>query len=209
MGAATRSLVALLALVSTLGPARGAELDPAALTAARGPHRQCVERLVALQAVRNPLCVALIRRDPSMCLRVPVAAQPACRVLAGARRWMGILLRPLQMISRPGDPLDRRCPAALPPGTHVDEAPCRRLLLFHVILPGREGRADVLIKSVNPFDEAARCEVRLAATHHGYAAEARVLSEEIPPRSPLDRHIPIRYDAGTQVEVNVTCTWGP
>lgn len=209
MGAASRSLPVVLVLVHLLGPARAAELEPAALSAARGAYRRCVERIVALQAVRNPLCVALVRRDPSMCPRVPSAARPACRVLAGTRRWLGILLRPLHVISRPGDPLDRRCPAALPPGTVVDDAPCRRLLLSHVILPGRAGHAEILVKMVNPFDEAARCAVRWAATHHAYGAQGSTRTEAIPPRSPLDRRIPIRYDAGTRVEVDVTCGWGP
>jgi hypothetical protein len=209
MRVSPRSLVAYLVLISLHGPAHAAELEPAALAAARGAHRRCVEGLEALEAVRNPFCVALARRDPSMCPRVPVAAQPTCRILTGVRRWMGILLRPRLLLPRPADALEVRCPAALPPGVVVDDGPCRRLLLSHVILPADGGRAEVLVKMVNPFDEAARCDLRLGATHHSHDAQERVVVAVVPPRSPLDRRIPIRYDAGTQVDVEVTCGWGP
>ncbi len=209
MRTAARRLAVLLVLLSLVGSANAAELEPSALAAARGAHRRCVERLEALEAVRNPFCVALVRRDPSMCPRVPDAAQPACRVLTGVRRWMGILLRPHRLLPRLDDPLERRCPAALPPGLVVDDGPCRRLLLSHVILPAAAGRAEVLVKMVNPFDAVARCDLRVAATHHGHDPQERTVGATVSPRSPLDRRIPIRYDAGTQVEVEVTCGWGP
>ncbi len=209
MRIAARLLAVLLVLLPFVGPGHAAELDPSALDAARGAHRRCVERLEALEAVRNPLCVALARRDPTMCLRVPPAVQPACRVLAGIRRWRGILLRPLGLLPRPIDTLEQRCPAALPPGVVVDDGPCRRLLLSHVILPAEGGRAEVLVKMVNPFDEVARCDLRVAATHHGHDPQERAVPASVPPRSPLDRRIPIRYDVGTQVEVEMTCEWGP
>ncbi len=206
-----RTLPALLVLVIVHlpGPARTGELAPEALASVRGAYDRCVEGLEALQAERNPFCLALIRMDPSMCLRAPAAAQPICRVLAGARRWIGILLRPFALMPRRGDRLDRRCPATLPPGTVVDDTVCRRLLLSHVILPGSNGAAEVLVKMVNPFDEAARCDLRLSAVHRGYDPEERLFAVDFPPRSPLDRRIPIRYDAGTQVEVQTTCGWGP
>ncbi|MFH1530403.1 MAG: hypothetical protein ABIK09_06670 [Pseudomonadota bacterium] len=205
----SRILPGLLVLAQLAAPVRAGEVAPEALAAARGSHRRCVEQLEAMQAERNPFCVALVRRDPSMCSRVPPAGQPACRFLADVRRWMGILLRPCHMIPQVGDPLDRRCPATLPPGIVVDDAPCRRLLLSHMILPGRAGRADVLVKMVNPFDEVARCHLRLSAIHQDHDPEERSLQVVLLPRSPLDRRIPIRYDAGTQSEVEVTCGWGP
>jgi len=207
MGPVSRILPVFLALVHLAGPVWAGDLAPEALATARGSHRRCVEQLEALQAERNPFCVALFRRDPSMCSRVPVAGQPACRVLTGVRRWVGILLRPCRMIPLVGDRLERRCPATLPPGILVDDAPCRRLLLSHVILPQKSGRADVLVKMVNPFDEVARCDLQLSASHNDHDAEARSLEVEFPPRSPLDRRIPIRYDAGTQVDVHTTCAW--
>lgn len=202
-----RILLVLLVLGSLTGPARAGELDPEALGTARRGYTLCVERLGALQAVRNPLCVALVRADPSMCTRVQETVRPICRVLARSRRWLGILLRPFQRIPRGGDPLIRRCPATLPPGAVLDDASCRRVLLSHILLPNGGEGATVLVKMVNPFDEVARCDLRLRATHGAHDPEEHAAVLVLPPRSPLDRRIPIRYDADTRVEVEVSCSW--
>lgn len=196
-------------VVVTSGAAPGGELDPEALESSRFVYRGCVDRLQALQAERNPLCVALVLVDPSMCGRVPSDIRPVCRILTEVRWWMEFLLLPFDWIPKASADLARRCPATLTPGILVDDTSCRRLLLTHLILPQKGGGAEVLVKMVNPFDELARCELRLAVRHHSSEPEDRALSLTLRPRSPLDRRIPIRYDAGTQVEVEVICSWDP
>ena len=209
MGRGAQGFLTVLLAVATSGAASGGELDPEALDSSRLVYRDCVDRLQALQAERNPFCVALVLVDPSMCARVPGDIRPVCRILTEVRWWMDFLLLPVARI--PGSSADPagRCPAILPPGIQVDDTPCRRMLITHLLLPRRGGRAEVLVKIVNPFEESARCELQVGVRHHAYEPEERVLSLVLPPRSPLDRRIPIRYDAGTQVEVEVICSWEP
>ncbi|MBM4372732.1 MAG: hypothetical protein FJ098_13835 [Deltaproteobacteria bacterium] len=211
----------LLAFLPWPSGSAAEELDPAALRRARGPYEACLRRLEAAAAVRDPLCVALVRADPSLCRRVEPGARIPCRLLAGLRGWARRVIPVPSWTSRHGDSLERRCPSRLPPGHVLDDAQCLRPLVSHVLLPGgaespgspgggRAGgeRRDLLVKLVNPFDRAARCRI-VASLEYRDGPENRVEELRLQARSLLDRRLPIRYDSDTRVAVAVACTWDP
>lgn len=87
-----------------------------------------------------------------------------------------------------------------------DDTPCRRLLWEKSVLPASEGRAEVRLTLVNPFDNTAKCSVEMKVTATGATSTQ---TDTVDFKKAEVKVHSLFYLGGpdAKVEVTPTCTW--
>ena len=87
-----------------------------------------------------------------------------------------------------------------------DDTPCRRLLWEKTVLPASEGRAEVRLTLVNPFDNTAKCSVEMKVAATGATSTQ---TENVDLKKAEVKVHSLFYLGGpdAKVEIIPTCTW--